>query len=173
MLRKKAEDISPMEMVTCGFPVKGRPWKSQFLKANEFFFAVLSNEPKIEGHTLIISMKHFSDIADRSLADQKDDLKIAFFDIMIEMAMKLAKFTGDNKFPKVYAMSMCEHWRPKELDAALIGHITEHFHFHLLPRNKAIRTPYPHYVPEHMFVRCDKEVSYSELEKIRQKILTR
>lgn len=170
-LRKKAGGITVNDMATRFRTTKNKPWKSQFLEANEHFFAILSKENKVEGHTLIISRKHFWDITDPLLADEKDEVKIAFFDIATEIARKLANLTQDNIAPKVYVMSICEHLTTEELDAARKSHHTEHLHFHLLPRIKAMRTRYPYYVPESMFVRCDGKQSSKELKRIRQKIL--
>lgn len=175
-LGKKAENITVNDMAKYPFPTddhrnRRRPWKSQFIKANEHFFAVLSRDCKVEGHTLIISRDHFSSIADPKLHNQKNEVKIAFYDIMIEIARNLADFTKDTQTAKVYIMSMCEHWTPEELEKARTDCSTEHLHFHLLPRKKAMRTPYPYYVPESMFVRCDVTQCDDQLERTRQKIL--
>jgi len=175
-LGKKAEDITVNDIAKYQFPTnkdrnKKRPWKSQFIKANEYFFAILSRDCKVEGHTLTISRTHFSDIADPKLVNQKNKVKIAFFDIMMEMARILANLTKDEQTPKVYAMSICEHWTPEELDEARKDFSTEHLHFHLLPRIKAMRTPYPYYVPESMFMRCDLTQKSNKLRRTRRKIL--
>ena len=169
---KKAKDLTVIDMAKYSFTTtKNKPWKLQFLKANEHFFAVLSLERKVEGHTLIISREHFRGITDSKLANLKNEVKIAFFNIMTEMVRQLKCITRDKQQPKVYAMSICEHWTPKELSDAGKSYHTEHLHFHLLPRIKAMRTRYPHHIPEAMFERCDRTQSNKELEKVRQKIL--
>lgn len=140
--------------------------------ANEHFFAVLSRESKVKGHTLVISRRHFSGIADNSLLDEGTEFKAAFFNMMTEIARKLTCLTGDKHFPKVYTMSICEHWTEEELDTAGKSCHTEHLHFHLLPRPKVMRIPYP-YHPESMFMLPDRELSSEELEKTRNTILAK
>jgi len=172
-LGKNAGEITVKDMAKFRFQTdrdKNRPWKSQFIKANEYFFAVLSQESKIVGHTLIISRDHFSDITDPKLISQGNQFRIAFFDIMTEMAGKLTRLTND-PIPKVYAMSVCEHWSKKELEAAGKSYDTEHLHFHLLPRINAMRTPYPYYLPESMFVRCDVSQAKDDLARTRERIM--
>ena len=169
-LKKKAEVITVDDMAHL-FPAAKKPWKSQFLMANEHFFAVLCIEPKVEGHTLIISRKHFPSMADPALKQESNEFKLAFLDIMAIVANKLTIVTEDTENPKVYFMSMCEHWTPKELDIAKSEFHTEQLHFHLLPRHKMSRAPYPHFHPESVFIRCDKKVNPEELEETRKKIL--
>ena len=112
-------DISIVDMAKNGPEGTDKPWNSQFLAANEYFFAILSRDAKSKGHTLVISRKHFSGIADESLSRQENEYKIAFFDFVTSFAQKTSALTEDLESSKVFAMSVCEHWTDQELDSSL------------------------------------------------------
>jgi diadenosine tetraphosphate (Ap4A) HIT family hydrolase len=154
---------------------KQKEWYGyQYLKgsARRHFFAVLDRYPRTEGDTLIISRKnnpHYTDIADPLLVELKPEAREDFFDFLTEIVSALRKMTEDEKHPKVYMMSMCEHWEPKEIKC---NHSTEHLHIHLLPRHKKMRIEYPYFVPEHMFIRCqDQTCKLEELLPTKQKLM--
>jgi diadenosine tetraphosphate (Ap4A) HIT family hydrolase len=117
------------------------PWKSQFLDKNDYYFAVLDKAPRVVGDTLIISRKysprHYTDIADPYLLECSNEEKVALFSFLAKMAVKLRKIAFDQEHGKTYLMSMCEYWKPAEIEGR---YSTEHLHFHLLPRNKRLRS---------------------------------
>jgi diadenosine tetraphosphate (Ap4A) HIT family hydrolase len=117
------------------------PWKSQFLDKSDYFFAVLDIAPRVVGDTMIISRKHsprhYTDIADPSFLDCSSEEKRDLFDFLARIAKRLKKITFDQEHPKIYLMSMCEYWKPEEITGR---YFTEHLHFHLLPRNKELRS---------------------------------
>ena len=170
-LKKQAKDISIVDMAENCPEGTNKPWKSQFLAANEYFFAILSRDAKTKGHALIISRKHFSGISDETLSQQKNEYKIAFFDFVTNFAQKIAPLTKDLEFPKIFVMSVCEHWADRELDSRGCQYHTEHFHVHLIPRSKELRRSLPEYCPESLFIRPDERVNENELQDLRKKIL--
>jgi diadenosine tetraphosphate (Ap4A) HIT family hydrolase len=170
-LKKHAEDISIFDVAENCPEDTNKPWKTQFLAANEHFFAILSRDAKTKGHTLIISRKHFSGIAAESLSQQQNEYKIDFFNFVTTFAQKIAFLTEDLDFPKVFVMSVCEHWTDEELESRGCKFHTEHFHVHLIPRSKELRGQLPEYCPESLFIRPDKRVKENELKDLRNKIL--
>jgi diadenosine tetraphosphate (Ap4A) HIT family hydrolase len=117
------------------------PWKSQFLDKSDHFFAVLDDAPRVVGDTMIISRthspSHYTDIADPSFLKCSDGEKRDLFDFLVKIAAKLKRITFDQEHGKIYLMSMCEYWKPNEIEGS---YSTEHLHFHLLPRNKELRS---------------------------------
>lgn len=93
---------------------------------NEDFFAVLANEPKVFGHTLLIS-KHPYDSLCHKLVDSKDGKKA-----ILEFLPVLCRAVKEGLHAEVaYVTCMCDHWEKNELQGR---HSTEHLHFHILPR---------------------------------------
>jgi len=91
----------------------------------------LDKEPRVPGHTLVISTIHYSDISQMNPTRCLD-----FFEGLIDVSRLLKKKLRLGKFGKVYVMSMCEHWNDKEIGSKFH---TEHLHFHLLPRYPKMR----------------------------------
>jgi len=139
-------------------------YRYQYLGKSKNFFAVLDISPRVKGDTLLIARAHYTDIADPELMKflpVREDL--AF---IVKILGKLRKLTEDKEHGKVYMMSMCEHWEDEEISDK---YSTEHLHFHLLPRHKDMRTKHPHFVPEHIFIRCQNiESDPAELTRIRK-----
>ncbi len=87
---------------------------------NDNFFSILDQDPVFEGHSLIISKKHFETILDlpNSLAPE-----------LLE-AIKSTSFKLSKEFS---AEGINIHNNIREA----AGQIVNHFHIHLIPRKKA------------------------------------
>jgi len=112
------------------------------------YLVVLDRDPKVTGHTLIISKKtkpHYSDITELK-NDVENDNEMRIFRGVVEWAHKIKDEInkkvdkdfdegeeGEEKVKKVYILSMCDHWTKKELRERWQD-ATEHLHFHLVPR---------------------------------------
>ena len=155
-----------------------KKWYSiQYLGKSKHFFAVLDRNPRMRGDTMIISRvstpNHFTDIADPRLGKflpTKEDIK--FIGRVIQ---ELKKLTRDKEHGKVYLMSMCEHWESREInpqwkEGQKKPNTTEHLHFHLLPRHKAMRTECLDFVPEHLFIRCQGKYNPAKLRKVKREL---
>jgi len=108
----------------------------RWLHDNEDYYVILAKEPKIMGHTLVVSKKHYSDITELDLNNPSTD-KILRAVVYWTKRLKEV-LLADDKNAKIYLMTICEHWEPSELRAD--QKTTEHLHFHLLPRYKGMRT---------------------------------
>ncbi len=86
---------------------------------NDNFFSILDANPKIEGHTLIISKKHFENIL-----ELPSILASELLDCIKETAMILMKKYNAEGFNVMN----------NNFDAA--GQVVKHVHFHILPRKK-------------------------------------
>jgi len=168
---KLLDRLEKSEIDENGLANDDREWYSiQYLGKSRNLFAVLDRNPRMRGDTMIISRmynpNHYTDIADSRLSEfvpTKEDLNF-----IGGIVHKLKKLTGDKRHGKVYVMSMCEHWEPEELDGKPS---TEHLHFHLLPRHRDMRTKHPHFVPEHVFVRCQGKYEPDKLQQVKSEIL--
>lgn len=110
---------------------------------NDGYLVVLDRAPKVDGHTLIISKKHYNDITKLEDEEIENDDKMCIFRGVIKWAHKIKKEInkkfnedfgeGEEKVKKVYVLSMCDHWTNDEL-RKLWQYSTEHLHFHLIPR---------------------------------------
>lgn len=99
------------------------------------YLVVLDQDPKVAGHTLIISTKapdHYRDITELP----KDEIGI--LKGVVKWAKKIKNRLNEEfkeeKVKKVYVLSMCDHWSEKELREREKEYSTEHLHFHLIPR---------------------------------------
>jgi histidine triad (HIT) family protein len=92
--------------------------KTEIIAENENFIAFPDANPKVEGHTLIVSKKHFVNLMDMpsSMAGEMIDLvkKVA------EMKMKRG-FEGFNTVVNNFSVA---------------GQVVMHAHLHFLPRKK-------------------------------------
>lgn len=86
---------------------------------NSNFFSILDTHPKIEGHSLIISKKHFENVLDLPSISGKD-----FLDCVKNTYIKLMKKYDSTGFNIV----------GNNFESA--GQVVKHVHFHLLPRKE-------------------------------------
>jgi diadenosine tetraphosphate (Ap4A) HIT family hydrolase len=98
-------------------------------KREKGYFVILSRNPKMAGHTLVISVDPYDDITD----DATDDFKPHFpkkhvLEAVVEFSKRIKKKLHAKK---VYVTTMCEHYEPEEIKEKKT---TEHLHFHLYPR---------------------------------------
>jgi|SRR3989338_5094011 len=91
--------------------------KSEKLYEDDNFFAILDIKPKAEGHTLIISKKHFA-----NLLDVPDSLGGELIASLKEVILKIFKDKKAEGFNVVI----------NGLSAG--GQIIPHFHAHIIPR---------------------------------------
>ncbi len=89
------------------------------VREGDHWLAILDAHPKTEGHTLIISKKHFD-----SLFDIPSELAEELFVLMKDIARKLL----DEKYGEGFQIHM------NNFPAA--GQIVMHAHIHVLPRKK-------------------------------------
>jgi histidine triad (HIT) family protein len=131
--------MSDKKEVNCAFCDWGEmKVKDEFrwLHDNEDYYAILAKEPKIMGHTLVVSKKHYSDITELDLNNPSTG---EILRAVVYWAKRLKEvLLSNDKNAKIYLMTICEHWEPSELRAG--QKTTEHLHFHLLPRYKGMRT---------------------------------
>lgn len=126
--------------------------KEQFrwLKETNDYYVVLDRAPKVLGHTLVISKEPLDDI---TKIDSNNPSHVEILKAVSEWSQILkTKLNAE----KVYVMTMCDHWEPKEInpywkEGQEHPRTTEHLHFHLLPRYKEMRTK--ELAGENMFVR--------------------
>lgn len=142
---------------------KGR---KRWITDNEFFFVILALYPKVTGHTLVISKRHAKDITELNSDEAKS---------LGSTLVRMSKLLKDSlNAGKIYGMTMCEHWKPQEIDSTWKEgqkepDTTEHFHFHLLPRYEDMRTK--EMAQENMFIRPeDDECTLEMLNLVRERI---
>jgi len=94
-------------------------------KAPPNYIVLLTLEPKVAGHTLVIWKEPYDDICDAS----EDAIK--------QISKVLSRYSRRIKekllAEKVYVNTMCDHFEKWELKTESQP-TTEHLHFHLLPR---------------------------------------
>jgi len=86
---------------------------------NENFFSILNIHPIIEGHTLVISKKHFE-----TFLDLPSSLGQELMDCIKKTAMKLIE-----KYK-------AEGFNIQNNNKDVAGQVINHIHFHILPRKK-------------------------------------
>lgn len=94
-------------------PGKGKVYE------DDNFIGVLDLNPKAEGHTLLISKKHF-----RNLLDMPDTLGNELLEAIKKVSLKLIE---EGKGDGVNVLSNNE---------AVSGQVIFHTHIHIIPRNK-------------------------------------
>jgi histidine triad (HIT) family protein len=92
---------------------------------NDNFFSILDAQQKIEGHSLVISKKHFKDTLSLS-----SDLGVDFLDCVKKTAEKVIKTEGSEGFNLVGN------------NGAVAGQVVMHVHYHILPRTKGDKVPH-------------------------------
>tara|TARA_Y100000296_G_scaffold85670_1_gene122368 strand:+ start:730 stop:1083 length:354 start_codon:yes stop_codon:yes gene_type:complete len=94
---------------------------------NDSFFSIPDANPVAEGHSLVISKKHF-----KTILDVQDSLGSELLDCIKNTALELVKkydvegFNILNNFNEV------------------AGQLVPHIHFHIIPRKKGDKTPMSH-----------------------------
>ena len=86
---------------------------------NDNFFSIPDHKPKVKGHSLVISKKHF-----KNSLDLPNTLGQELLDCIKKTAMKLME---ENK---------AEGFNVIGNNFAVAGQIVKHVHFHILPRKK-------------------------------------
>ena len=86
---------------------------------NPNFFSILDTNPKLEGHSLVISKKHFQNVLDLPSVAGKD-----FLDCVKNTYILLMKKNNASGFNLI----------SNNFESA--GQIVKHFHAHLLPRKE-------------------------------------
>jgi histidine triad (HIT) family protein len=146
---------------------KGKDGRNRWITENEFFFVILALHPKVTGHALIISKRHAKDVTE--LNDYESQ---SLGSILVKTSKLLKQSLNAGK---IYAMTMCEHWEPEEINpkskhGKKKPNTTEHFHLHLLPRYEEMRTK--EIAQEHMFTRPeDYGCTLDMLNIVRERIL--
>ncbi len=99
--------------------IAGGEIKSEFVYDDDNFFGILDNNPKAEGHTLIISKKHYKTILDlpNTLGNE---LQEAIKKVSLDL-IKDGKAEGFNVLVNSNSVA---------------GQLVEHFHVHIIPRKK-------------------------------------
>jgi len=92
---------------------------SKRIYENDNFFSILDVNPRVNGHSLVISKKHFENIL-----DMPSSLGPEFLDCIKHTAIKLIE---ENKF---------EGFNVLNNNFEVAGQIVKHFHFHIIPRKK-------------------------------------
>jgi len=93
--------------------------KSDIVYSDDNFFGILDIHPKAEGHSLIISKKHF-----RTILDMPSSLGNEFIDAVKEVAINLIK----NKKAEGFNLIVNS--------GESAGQIVHHLHAHVIPRRK-------------------------------------
>ena len=90
---------------------------SEKIFENENFFSVFDINPKVRGHCLIISKKHFENVLDTPIS-----LGSELLDCIKKTSLKILKDYGSSGFNLVQ----------NNFESA--GQVVKHFHIHLIPR---------------------------------------
>jgi len=93
--------------------------KSDIVYSDDNFFGILDINPKAEGHTLIVSKKHF-----KNILDVPSSLGGELLDAVKKVGLNLIKEKKGSGFNLV---SNC---------GSEAGQIVHHFHVHVIPRRK-------------------------------------
>ena len=93
--------------------------KSEIIFENENFIAIPDSKPRVKGHTLIISKRHFVNTLDLPISLGKELL-----DAFKNVSSKLLKEKG------VEGFNILQNNFP------LAGQVVMHTHFHVIPRRK-------------------------------------
>ena len=94
---------------------------------NKSFFSIPDANPVVEGHSLVISKKHFE-----TILDLPDSLGPELLDCVKKTSSKLIKKYKSDGFNVVN----------NNYESA--GQVVKHIHFHILPRKKGDKTPMAH-----------------------------
>jgi histidine triad (HIT) family protein len=98
--------------------------KSEKIYENYNFFSIPDANQKIEGHSLVISKKHFENIL-----DLPSNLGADLLDCVKKTSAKIMKQTD------------AEGLNVVQNNFEVAGQVVNHLHFHLLPRKKGDSVP--------------------------------
>ena len=104
-----------MECIFC--KIAGGEIKTEKVYENDNFFSIRDIKPKVEGHSLVISKKHF-----KTILDVPDSLASELLDCIKKTTIKLM---NENK---------AEGFNLVNNSSKIAGQIVDHFHVHILPR---------------------------------------
>lgn len=93
---------------------------SKRIYENDNFFSILDVNPKVKGHSLIISKKHFE-----TTLDLPTSLGPELLDCIKETSIRLMKEKNAEGFNII------------NNNFEIAGQIVKHFHFHILPRKRS------------------------------------
>ena len=122
-------------------------------------YVILDKSPKVKGHTLVISKKHYPDVTRLDAVESRRLLAA-----VIRWSKTLQVKPGCEK---VYLMSMCDHWDPSERSLQS-PETTEHLHMQLFPRYKEDRA----WRGEVYFCRPPRQVTRNELRRTKERLLS-
>lgn len=105
------------ECIFCKIATNGN--SEEVIYENDNFFSIPDANPKLKGHSLVISKKHFENVLDLPPSTGQELL-----DCIKNTAVKILKKLNAEGFNVVN----------NNFPAA--GQIINHVHFHILPRNK-------------------------------------
>lgn len=86
---------------------------------NDNFFSVFDANPRVKGHSLVISKRHF-----KNLLDMPSTLGTELLDCIKKTAIKLVE------------ENMAEGFNVLNNNMEVAGQVVKHFHVHILPRKK-------------------------------------
>ncbi len=92
---------------------------SKKIYENENFFSIPDANPKVEGHSLVISKKHFETVLDLPVS-----LGSELLDCIKKTSLELMKKFEANGFNVM------------QNNFEIAGQVVKHVHFHILPRKK-------------------------------------
>jgi len=92
---------------------------SKKIYENENFFSIPDANPKVEGHSLVISKKHFETMLDLPVS-----LGSELLDCIKKTSLELMKKFDANGFNVM------------QNNFEIAGQVVKHVHFHILPRKK-------------------------------------
>ncbi len=93
--------------------------KTEFIYENDNFFAIKDLHPKVKGHSLVISKKHYETALDLPSLLGKD-----LMDCIKGTALKMIEAENASGFNVV------------NNNKESAGQVVKHFHLHILPRKK-------------------------------------
>ena len=111
-----------MDCIFCKFAKE--EIKVERIYENDNFFSILDANPKVEGHSIVISKKHFN-----NTLDVPDSLGQELLDCIKKstiILMKECKAEGFNIVNNNFAAA---------------GQVVNHVHYHILPRKKGDKSP--------------------------------
>lgn len=93
--------------------------KKDFIGESENFFAIKDIHPKVKGHTLIISKKHYNSFS---------DIPSILGNELIEFVKEMSSFLSDSDNGEGFNLILN--------NGSVAGQVINHMHLHVLPRKK-------------------------------------
>lgn len=98
--------------------------ESEKIYENENFFSIPDAKPVVEGHSLVISKKHFE-----TTLDLPNTIATELLDCIKKTSLRVM---DENK---------CEGFNVINNNFSSAGQLVKHVHFHIIPRKKGDRVP--------------------------------